>query len=560
MEKEYIVTLKRREDLKSFYDDMETLGGSEFVPDRKVELKDRRAISRNTHYLLTEEEVEELKKDDRVLTIELTPEERGLIIKRFDSYAVSGNFDKTPDDPDDINWGILHCAGDESQRRKGVFGLGGTSQFTDTVTVFNDGENVDVVIVDEPVAYDHIEFLDPVTNESRFVQYLWYSELDQYMVDLPTQEDYTNFISSNPDLPYYNCSQLYGYSLSHGTHVAGTSVGKRQGWARKSNIYSITVNLGSVQDKLQSSEYMIDYKVFDYLRAFHKYKGTTNPTVTNHSWGYGYNTITLADLSNITSVYYRGSIYSEPEGGWTKSYLESNFGIYMTQSGSEYELDIPAKSASLDADVQDAIEDGVIVISAAGNDNYYCVPETHEDYNNYISISGQGAYYYNRGGSPGSSKDSITVGSISEYSDFRRASYSNYGPTINVFAPGSRIYSSIPYATNSFYGTMSGTSMATPQVTGIVACYCSGKTNVNNNSVLSFINEFGLKNEISVDLNSGGFGDYTTIKDSPNLTILAVDRRIEYKQNGVLFFNDTPRKNTNNDIKTGMVYPRKKIK
>ena len=264
MEKEYIVTLKRRGDLKSFYDDMETLGGSETIPDREVELKDRRSISRNTHYLLTEEEVEELKKDDRVLGIELTPQERGLIVKRFDSYTVSGNFDKAPNKSGDINWGILHCAGDESQRRKGLFGFGATNEFTDIVTVFNDGENVDVVIVDEPVASDHVEFYDPDTNQSRFVQYLWYSELDQYMVDLPTQEDYTNFISSNPDLPYYNCGQLYSYNLSHGTHVAGTAVGKEQGWARKSNLYSIAIGLSTVSNALQSSEYTVSYT---HLRA-----------------------------------------------------------------------------------------------------------------------------------------------------------------------------------------------------------------------------------------------------------------------------------------------------
>jgi len=96
----------------------------------------------------------------------------------------------------------------------------------------------------------------------------------------------------------------------------------------------------------------------------------------------------------------------------------------MTQSGSDYELDIPSKVTSLEADVQDAIEDGVIVISSAGNDNYYCVPEDHEDYDNYININNVSWYRYNRGGSPAASKDCITVGSISEYTDFRRASYS----------------------------------------------------------------------------------------------------------------------------------------
>ncbi|HEY0649763.1 S8 family serine peptidase [Phenylobacterium sp.] len=51
------------------------------------------------------------------------------------------------------------------------------------------------------------------------------------------------------------------------------------------------------------------------------------------------------------------------------------------------------------------------------------------------------------------------------------ASFSNYGAvSVDVGAPGSAIYSTIPGAT---YGTMSGTSMATPFVTGAVAMYAA---------------------------------------------------------------------------------------
>ena len=145
---------------------MESLGGNHHIPKREVELKDRRPLSRNTHYFLTNDEVQLLKNDERVLDIELTPEERGLKIVRRGLYVVSGDFDKSPNEGSDINWGILHCAGTETQKRKGVFGIDGTEQVTDTISVFDDGSNVDVVIVDDPVAYDHQEFLDPDTGES----------------------------------------------------------------------------------------------------------------------------------------------------------------------------------------------------------------------------------------------------------------------------------------------------------------------------------------------------------------------------------------------------------
>jgi hypothetical protein len=64
--KEYVVTLKKGQDCNCFYDDMETTGGTECVPDRAVECANRRPISRNTHYYLTDAEAESLQNDPRV--------------------------------------------------------------------------------------------------------------------------------------------------------------------------------------------------------------------------------------------------------------------------------------------------------------------------------------------------------------------------------------------------------------------------------------------------------------------------------------------------------------
>ena len=64
--KEYIVTRHNREDLEDFYNDMETPGGDLYIPDRAVDLELRRPISRNTHYMLTEEEAQTLREDPRV--------------------------------------------------------------------------------------------------------------------------------------------------------------------------------------------------------------------------------------------------------------------------------------------------------------------------------------------------------------------------------------------------------------------------------------------------------------------------------------------------------------
>ena len=57
----------------------------------------------------------------------------------------------------------------------------------------------------------------------------------------------------------------------------------------------------------------------------------------------------------------------------------------------------------------------------------------------------------------------LSVGATLSNSD-RIAPYSNYGLTVDVFAPGSGILSTLP---NNSYGFMNGTSMATPVVSGL---------------------------------------------------------------------------------------------
>lgn len=100
----------------------------------------------------------------------------------------------------------------------------------------------------------------------------------------------------------------------------------------------------------------------------------------------------------------------------------------------------PGSSSTHQALIDVAYANGSIVVAAAGNSNVN-TPMFPASYNHVISVAAT---------APGDLK----------------ASFSNYGPTIDVSAPGVNILSTLA-GSNSDYGNLSGTSMATPLVAGL---------------------------------------------------------------------------------------------
>jgi subtilisin family serine protease len=112
--------------------------------------------------------------------------------------------------------------------------------------------------------------------------------------------------------------------------------------------------------------------------------------------------------------------------------------------------------AALDAAVNRAIADGVTFGVAAGNDGSFV--------NDFLGSSNA------CNGSPSRVPAALTVAATD--STDTRATYSNRGPCVDIWAPGSSItsdWNTSPTATN----TISGTSMATPHVVGVAALYLS---------------------------------------------------------------------------------------
>lgn len=484
MLRQYTVTLHRYEDLDAFYEDMETPGGDLYIPDRAVDLVNRRPLSRNTVYWLSEAEAEQIRGDARVLAVELAPEEQNIRIEPL--WSQTGTFYKgsTTTNADltgsDKNWGLLR--GIQGLDQPG-HGFDDQRRHTATISTTLAGDNVDIVIVDGHIRPTHAEFQANAdgTGGSRVQQIDWLLYASAIGKTPPSSS------VNNPVPLVYDYASYYSSDLGdHGAAVAAVAAGNTQGWARNSKIYNIS--------PYNESGMVSAEDCMDYIRYWHSQKtvnpatGRTNPTVVNLSWG----TYRYINVLDITTITYRGVTYSGP---WTntgttgRTYQELGFGYdgarqYRISVGdTAWYLKISEPIAAWQADTNDLITDGIHVVVAAGNDGLVQDLPSGLDYNNAIATTSvPGGIYYNRRSGPASG-NAISVASIDSSSyapgiDY----YSNRGPAIDIAAPGSGIVSAINRTTaiagsvadsrglnNDRIAVASGTSFAAPQIAGILA-------------------------------------------------------------------------------------------
>lgn len=498
----YNVILKKGVDYQSFWDDMENEndGGNLYIPNRRVDSPNLRPNSqRQTWYTLSDEEAETIRNDERVLAVEIPPEQRDDIIIAH-SGIQTGVFDKTTSDSGNYqNWGLIRTL--SKQNNYGSSNTSPTTDYTYTLT----GKGVDVIIQDSGIERFHPEWAE------RFESVDW----GAYSGGPPSGFNQ----SSNHDRDYDG----------HGSHCAGIAVGKTFGFARGAKV--LHQKISGLEGSGDSGTGISPSNAFDVIKAWHNAKpidpntGYKRPTVVNMSWGY----LTTYTDASIDEINYRSTSYTGTSIDST-SERENNFGLmYSLYSVSGPTYATNTRIASVDTDIEELLDAGVHICCAAGNRSHKIDESGGDDYDNYFGEGGDTPQYYHRGSSPygdagqdGTGPRAIIVGNMDSTSanatNDQKATSSETGPGVDIYAPGTNVMSATSninkwgsgsqnyYLNSSFKQTnISGTSMASPQVAGVLACILElypGLTPAEGKQWL-------LDNAGSAILNTGTGNDWT---------------------------------------------------
>jgi subtilisin family serine protease len=443
--------------------------GDNFIPSRSIEVLNERPFNDfSAHFNITDEEAAEIRQDSRIAFVELQADLQEGVKKEHLGTRATATYDKSNLTANTMkNWGLLR-----STRSTNPF-ASSTSVSSD-FTYNLDGTGVDVIVVDSGVEPGHPEFaVNPDgTGGSRVVNFNWAS-------------------LGVPGTP--SASSIGGYlgdSDGHGSHCASVAAGNTQGWAPGAAIYSIRIfGGGSIIGAGYLGEISSDI-AFDLVRAFHLAKraaGNMRPTICTNSWGY------RAGYSGMTSTRWRGATYSTTSPNSNYGQVYGNFPYVVNY------LDISATNCA---------NAGVILVGAAGNYRHKIDVPGGQDYDNYWTSTWGETIYYHRGSSPTRADGFINVGAIDNTTTEQKVYFSESGPRVDIYSPGTMImgaYANDSYVTpavrdprNSSYflNKISGTSMACPQVTGVLATVLQARPTMTPTEAKQFLIDHSVKNAI----------------------------------------------------------------
>ena len=515
----YAVCIKDAADWQEIHDYIINENNIDDIPNRKIDCTSEMKCSpKRSVYEMSPAEAEILRNHSKVEWVERSSlyNEYELEQRKYDEefdkhtdtdrfkyevtntrYSYNANNGSTLDF---TQWGLYRHS-----HRDNKFGY--SSTVDDELHYTLTGKNVDVVVMDTGSIWTHPEFLKPGVQYTDIPNILGCEEYTRVRDILIHGETEYGINWSNEGLVAAGDGALSNYNVAgallmhefgnqnnslanhHGSHCAGTAAGNQFGHAFEANIWSI-----ACVDRSDLG-WSNPCDGFDYIKVWHKNKpinpltGRKNPTVVNGSWGF--RQFYRSDLSY--TVNFRGTSYSDSQISSTAApavYYQSQLNSVYNQFTSRE----PVGQTEADEVFDDPDCKNIVWCFAAGNSDDKQDYKEGEDYNNeltsgtvYYSGSSSKDPYYNRSGTPAISaqgrKDAaIVVGSMDSTRQTtngqeRTSSFSNRGPAITVWAGGSYIISPYgsgyadPRSGSHLIAAISGTSMATPQVCGVMALY-----------------------------------------------------------------------------------------
>ena len=499
----YTVTLTSYDVQDNFYDEMESPGSRGYAPERVVECSDRMPLCRSTTYLITPIEAARLELDPRVQAVQVDSQFLGVKPRPLGSQF-SAFWDKSGSTTSDMkNWGLLRCW---NRTTLPNWGSDGTEpNKSGTITLTSTGKNVDVVVFDGNMDANHPEYArNPNgTGGSRINQINWWA--------------YNPAVTGQP-AGVYNYGAGSAGNNGHGYNVGGIMAGNTCGWARNSTIY----NISPYGEQTNGTSTPNLTQLVNYIRYWHNsvktrnpVTGIKNPTVVNMSFGLFGNTFPKnGSILMCNRIDYRGTIQNHPTSppaGQTSLQATYNFNWTLTNfynGGVQVYADYAntygvilffytLQDAAASAAIIDGMNEGIIWGAAAGNQwGEAGVLSGDPDFNNNLNVAYAtfgtlvlyAARYHNQfpvpasteSGTPGtdSFKGVIVTGNIDQTVNQQVQQTSSAGRGITVWAPGTGIMSpytsGVPDPRNASYfmSKLTGTSMASPQVMGIIASLC----------------------------------------------------------------------------------------